>query len=281
MINQFQHKPFLAIGICFFLIVNNLSAQQIPDGYTLTWSDEFEHDGVPNKANWMFENGFVRNKELQWYQSENAECKNGLLVIEARREKKPNPNFEMNSEDWRKSREVINYTSSSLKTKGLQSFQYGIIEVRAKIKTKTGLWPAIWTLGNEGNWPANGECDIMEYYKNQILANFAWGTKNLQQPKWDGKKIPLSNFNDPAFEDKFHVWKLEWTEHYMRIYLDGEMLNEVMLENTVNASDGKNPFQQPHYLLLNLAIGSNGGDPSNTKFPSSYEIDYVRVYQSN
>ena len=281
MINQLQHKPFLAIGIYFLLIANTLSAQQIPDGYTLTWSDEFEHDGIPNPANWVFENGFVRNKELQWYQSENAKCKDGFLVIEARKEKKPNPNFEESSDDWRKSREVINYTSSSLKTKGLQSFQYGIFEVRAKIKTKAGLWPAIWTLGNEGKWPDNGECDIMEYYKNQILANFAWSTENPQQPKWDGEKIPLANFNDLKFEDNFHVWKLDWTEHYMRIYLDDELLNEVILENTVNASDGKNPFKQPHYLLLNLAIGSNGGDPSNTEFPSRYEIDYVRVYQAN
>ena len=78
--------------------------------------------------------------------------------------------------------------------------------------------------------------------------------------------------------DKFHVWKMEWTREYIRLYLDDILLNEIDLKKSVNA-DGFNPFHQPHYILLNLAIGGNGGDPSQSNFPSKYVVDYVRVYQ--
>jgi beta-glucanase (GH16 family) len=254
-------------------------ADPMPEGYELVWSDEFENVGIPNPANWKFEEGFVRNRELQWYQKENAWCEDGLLYIEARREEKSNPNYLPDHNDWKRSRARAEYTSSSIKTQGLQSFQYGIIEVRARIKTQDGLWPAIWTLGTEGRWPENGECDIMEYYEKHILANFAWGSEQRQTPIWDGAKIKLSQFEDPDFENKFHIWKLVWTQAKMQIYLDEELLNELDLSLSVNASNQKNPFHQPHYILLNLAIGSNGGDPLETSFPNQYAIDYVRVYQ--
>ena len=66
----------------------------------------------------------------------------------------------------------------------------------------------------------------------------------------------------------------------IKIYLDDLLLNEVSLDETINP-DGRNPFLQPHYILLNLAIGANGGDPSGSSFPIKYEVDYVRVYQQN
>ncbi|SEF52366.1 Glycosyl hydrolases family 16 [Algoriphagus boritolerans DSM 17298 = JCM 18970] len=71
---------------------------------------------------------------------------------------------------------------------------------------------------------------------------------------------------------------MEWTERAIKLYLDDQLLNEVDLSETLNP-DGFNPFRQPHYLLLNLAIGGNGGDPSASIFPGEYLVDYVRVYQ--
>ena len=76
-----------------------------PPGYTLVWADEFETPGPPDPANWSFESGFVRNEELQWYQPENARVEGGRLVIEARRERRPNPRYEAGSTDWRRNRE--------------------------------------------------------------------------------------------------------------------------------------------------------------------------------
>lgn len=254
-----------------------------PEGYELVWHDEFEKDGKPDTTNWGFEYGFKRNQERQWYQLENASIQKGVLVIEGRREKVKNEFYEASSKDWRKNTEYAEYTSASLHTSGKKSFQYGIVEVSARIDTALGMWPAIWTLGVSRGWPANGEIDIMEYYRVQgeptILANAAWAHEN-QRAAWDERKVPFSYFlqKDPKWPEKFHVWKMDWTEKYIRLYLDEELLNEVDLTQTLNP-DGFNPFHQPHYLLLNLAIGANGGDPSRTNFPRKYEVDYVRVYQ--
>ena len=98
--------------------------------------------------------------------------------------------------------------------------------------------------------------------------------------KKKNRKIPFSKFlkKDPKWAEKFHVWKMEWTTDFIKIYLDDELLNTISLSETKNP-DGFNPFHQPHYILLNLAIGGNGGDPSATTFPRKYEVDYVRVYQ--
>ena len=128
--------------------------------YKLVWHDEFDQDGRPNPQNWTYETGFVRNKELQWYQPENAWCENGMLIIVARRENKANRSFDSNSTDWRRNRQYAAYTSASLTTQGLHSWQYGRFEMRARIDTRPGLWPAFWTLGVEGQWPNNGEIDI-------------------------------------------------------------------------------------------------------------------------
>lgn len=254
-------------------------------GYQLVWADEFDTDGRPNPENWRFEEGFRRNRELQWYQPENAFVEDGRLIIEGRRETKPNPNHEEGSPHWQRNRKTIQYTSASLKTEGRHTWQYGRFEVRARIRTRDGLWPAIWFLGVEGEWPSNGEIDLMEFYDNHILANACWGTRERWKAEWDTGKIPLHELGDPdTWEQEFHVWRMDWDEKAIRLYLDGRLLNTIDLRKTLNPTDEfggpGNPFHQPHYLLLNLAIGGdNGGDPSDTEFPTRYEIDYVRVYR--
>ncbi|PSL07155.1 family 16 glycosylhydrolase [Cecembia rubra] len=255
----------------------------VPEGYELVWHDEFDIDGKPDQKFWSYEVGLKRNHELQYYLSKNANIKNGVLVIEGKQEKVKNRAFDPTSNDWRKNQEFAQYSSASINTKGKMSFKYGILEVSAKIDTALGMWPAIWTLGISHNWPANGEIDMMEYYlvngEGTLLANAAWASSD-KRAAWDEAKIPIRKFieRDPEWTEKFHVWKMDWTQDYIRLYLDDELLNEVNLTSTINP-DGFNPFQQPHYILLNLAIGSNGGDPKSTLFPKKYEVDYVRVFQ--
>lgn len=276
-------RQFRILLYFWFIVSVSVHAQKKREyfGWGLVWADEFNVDGAPDKNNWTFEKGFVRNHELQWYQPENAYCKKGKLIIEARRENRPNPNYDPNSQDWKKNRKEIEYTASSLKTQGLHSWKYGRIEMRARIDTRAGLWPAFWTLGVEGEWPRNGEIDIMEFYRGMLLANIAWGSETRFKGVWQDLKKPIETFEDRRWGKKFHVWRMDWDEKAIRLYVDNELLNFVELSQTVNRDgSGKNPFMQPHYLLLNLAIGGdNGGDPSSTKFPSKYEIDYVRVYQ--
>ena len=251
--------------------------------WKLVWADEFEKDGKPDPQHWGYETGFVRNNELQWYQPDNAWCEKGLLIIEGRRERQPNPNYIPNSQDWQARREAADYTSASLMTKGRHQWQYGRFEMRGRIDTRLGLWPAFWTLGIEGEWPSSGEIDIMEFYRGQLLANVAWGTQQRWVAAWDSVKKPLTAFNDPDWSNKFHVWRMDWDEQAIQLYVDEVLLNTTDLKEAYNKNAaGKNPFQQPHYLLLNLAIGgTNGGDPTRTNFSARFEVDYVRVYQKS
>jgi beta-glucanase (GH16 family) len=252
-----------------------------PAGYTLIWADEFDVDGAPDAKNWTFENGFVRNEELQWYQPQNARVENGLLVIEARRERKANPMYERGSTDWRRSREFAEYTSASLMTRGLHTWQYGHFEMRGRIDTRAGLWPAWWTLGASGRWPHNGEIDIMEYYRGTLLANVAWGGPAGARPIWDIIRKPLDSLGNAEWSGRFHVWRMLWDERSIRLSVDDVWMNDVDLDQTVNQDgSGVNPLRQPHYMLVNVAIGgASGGNPSATAFPSRLEVDYIRVHQ--
>ena len=126
-------------------------------GWTLAWADEFDQDGAPNATNWRYESGFVRNEELQWYQASNATVANGRLTIAARREQVPNPGYVAGSGDWRRNRQVSQYTSASMTTAGKRTFAYGRFEARARIDVRSGSWPAFCTLGASGGWPGGGE----------------------------------------------------------------------------------------------------------------------------
>lgn len=253
-------------------------------GMKLVWNDEFNADGKPDPSSWRYEKGFVRNQELQWYQEENAICRDGILLIEGRREKVKNPGFSESSSNWKASREYAEYTSASIQTRGFRQWQFGRFEIRARIDTACGSWPAIWTLGVSGGWPEGGEIDIMEFYRVSgrptILANFAWGSEKRGIAKWDDLRKPFSDFvsTDPDWPQKFHVWRMDWENDSIKLYLDNLLLNDISLKDC-GSPDGFNPFLQPHYLLLNLAIGANGGDPSRSVPPIKYEVDWVRIYQ--
>ena len=262
------------------------------EDYRLVWSDEFDRDGRPSEV-WSYEHGFVRNQELQWYQADNAQVSDGCLVIEARREDVPNTRYAEGSNDWRRNRQVAHFTSSCLTTQRSFTFKYGRVEVRAKIPVASGAWPAIWLLGNQWPWPQNGEVDMLEFYRPKgvpsILANTCWGSDRPYTPVWDTVITPLTHFTerDPEWADRFHVWRMDWDQHFIRLYLDDELLNETDLSLTRNGGvrgNTENPFSNSHpnfgaYILLNLAIGANGGKPDLEAFPMRYLVDYVRVYQ--
>lgn len=277
-------RTVIGIAICLFVVslceLRGANSPGTGESYALVWADEFDEDGRPDPNNWTSEHGFVRNEELQWYQPENARCENGLLIIEARRERVRNRDHDPSSDSWRRSRKFAEYTSACLKTRGLHDWKYGRFEMRGRIDTRPGLWPAFWTLGSARPWPGCGEIDIMEYYRGMLLANACWAGERRWQAIWDDRRKPISEFADPNWPSRFHVWRMDWDKDGIRLYVDGELLNTIDLTETINRTrDGANPFREPHYLLLNLAIGgTNGGDPSATEFPARFEVDYVRVY---
>ncbi|MCF0194689.1 MAG: glycoside hydrolase family 16 protein [Bacteroidaceae bacterium] len=262
-------------------------------GYRLVWHDEFETEGSYG-AHWKPEEGFVRNKELQWYQGENARVKDGCLVIAGRKETVANPNYKEDGKDWKTNRKEAHYTSASLTTSESFTFKYGRVLVRAKMPSVWGSWPAIWLKGNMWEWPYKGEIDMMEYYPSKgepcLHANACWGGKERFASVWDSEAVPISHFSerDPEWAHKFHVWRMDWDKAWIRLYVDDELLNEIDLSKTFNQGyDGnyENPFSNDIdgfgvHLLLNLAIGSTGGTPADDAFPIHYLVDYVRVYQA-
>jgi len=262
------------------------------DGYDLVWHEEFSRAGRLDSI-WSYEQGFVRNEELQWYQADNTTLHDGVMDIEGRVERVINPNYQADHPDWRKNRPTAEYTSSCVTTMRQKTFKYGRFEVRAKIPVVSGAWPAIWLLGNQWGWPECGEIDVMEYYIKYggpgVLANACWGTDKPHHAEWDEGFIPFAHFTekDPLWADKYHVWRLDWDAEVLNIYLDDELLNTIETSKTVNGGvkeNTENPFSNDvedfaDYLLFDLAIGGNGGTPADSLYPIHYLVDYVRVYQ--
>ena len=234
--------------------------------WELVWADEFDYQGVPDPARWTYEEGFIRNNEKQFYtrRPENARVENGTLVIEARKEKFQN----------------AEYTSASVTTSGKASWRYGRIEVRAKLPSGRGMWPAIWTLGTnikQVGWPECGEIDIMEnvgFDPDTIHGNVHTKAFNHVMGTNKGARIHVPN----PHQD-FHVYAVEWFPNRIDFFVDGRMY--FTFENT-GGGTAEWPFNQEQYLILNTAIGGAWGGQrgiDDSVFPQRFLIDYVRVYK--
>ena len=235
----------------------------------LVWNDEFDGRGLPDPAKWSYEEGFVRNREFQYYtreRSANARREKGSLVLEAR------------LDSLRHANGVALCTSGSINTRGKASWKYGRFEIRAKLPGGIGAWPAIWMLGDnipKVGWPRCGEIDIMEYVghrKDQV--HFTVHAQN------EGRHVSKGvNVNFPTAETDFAVYVLEWERDALRFFVDGTLGLEFKRGDIAIAPW---PFDKPHYLLLNLAIGGSWGAEKGIDaaiFPCRFEVDYVRVYQ--
>ncbi len=258
----------LSIFVSFVFAGTGISQEnQKPVKWKLVWQDEFNVDGLPNQQIWGYEEGYIRNRELQFYtreRPENARVENGNLVIEARKD------------NW----EEHEITSASLNTYGKKSVLYGRVEVKAKLPTGVGSWPAIWMLGNsieQGiRWPDCGEIDIMEnvgFEPDVVHANIHTKTYNHVKNTNKGNRVTVEK---PY--DGFHVYALEWFQDRMDFFVDETKYFTFKNEQTGNDTW---PFDKPHYLILNLAIGGGWGGQKGVDdkiFPQKYYIDYVRVY---
>jgi len=256
------------IGGMLLFSVAGCASNKPDSGRKLIWSDEFDKKGLPDAAKWNYDTGGsgFGNEEAQFYTKdrlENARVENGKLIIEARRE----------------NREDKKYTSARLLTKGKFSFQYGTVEVRAKLPKGRGTWPAIWMMSEDmKKWPDDGELDIMEhvgYHQGYIHASVHTKKYNhvLHTQKTDTLFVKDAS-------DKFHVYKADWSPEKIEVYIDNQKF--FTYENK-EKSDEAWPFDKPYFIILNLAIGGFWGGKEgidDTIFPQKFEIDYVRVYQN-
>ncbi|EAX90177.1 hypothetical protein TVAG_375680 [Trichomonas vaginalis G3] len=126
----------------------------------------------------------------------------------------------------------------------------------------------------------------MEYYRDRTVANLAWASSNRWQAVWESVSTPVSSDwkrNVENWENLYHLWRMDWDEDSIKLYLDGELCTIVSLSRTINQGQWKlvsNPFKYPHYLIVNLALGADsGGDIDDSAFPIRYCIDYIRIYQ--
>ncbi len=258
-------------NLLYYPVDNSASAGYITPatypGKALVWSDEFDGNTI-NTATWVFETGNNGwgNAELENYtaRTQNAFQSKGNLIIEARKE----------------SLSGSSYTSARMITKGRKVFTYGRIDIRAKVPTGKGIWPAIWMLGNnidQVNWPACGEMDIMELLgqePNKIYGTLHWGaTTLLHQSK--GTNNVLSS---GSYDQQFHVYSLNWVKDQVQILVDDVVYNTIPASATAGSV---NPFNSDFFFILNVAVGGNwpGSPDGTTVFPQRMVVDYVRVFQ--
>jgi beta-glucanase (GH16 family) len=258
--------PLLLILLAAQIV--SCSSPEVPQKLTLVWSEEFAVDGLPDSANWSYEVGQIRNQEAQYYTAgrlENARVEGGCLVIESRKENYAG----------------AKYTSASVNTLGKRKFFQGRIEVRAKIPTGIGSWPAIWMMGtdiDQVGWPECGEIDIMEnvgYEPDTIYATVHTpGSVNDPGLVVKGGHIDIAS----PFAD-FHIYAVEWRADRLDFFVDDQKY--FTYKKDVRYPDTWR-FDKPFYVLLNTAIGGTWGGAQGIDdaiFPLKYVIDYVRYYQ--
>ena len=252
----------------FMAVICVCSCTSENNKWKLVWSDEFAYNGLPDSKKWTAETGGHGwgNNELQFYTSgreENARVKNGLLTIEARKE------------NW----DNMKYTSARLVSKNKGDWQYGKIEVKAKLPKGRGTWPAIWMLGSATpfNWPDDGEIDVMEH----VGFNHGAIHASIHSKKYNHvigtQKTDTIKVNDCS--ENFHVYSVEWNKDSLKIGVDGN--NYFSFANEHSGYDAW-PFDNKMHLLLNVAVGGNWGGQQgidDSIWPQRMEVDYVRVYQ--
>ncbi len=237
---------------------------------TLVMQDEFNTNGTPNSAIWDYNIGMGNNgwgnNELQYYTNrpENVVVQNGVLIITAKKE----------------SYKEASYTSARLLTKGKFEQKYGRFEARIRVPFGQGMWPAFWLLGansDTATWPQCGEIDIMEN-RGQEPTKIS-GT--IHGPGYSGGNAITKSYSltNDRFDTGFHVYGIEWGPKYINFYVDNVLYNQI----TPDKAKGEWVFDQPFYIIINLAVGGSfvGKPNTETPFPQSMLIDYVRVYKNN
>ncbi|MEO6103161.1 MAG: glycoside hydrolase family 16 protein [Pseudoxanthomonas sp.] len=235
---------------------------------TPAWQDEFDYTGVPDPAKWSFEQGGDGwgNHELQYYTDslKNARVADGVLSIVARRQEN----------------EGRGYTSARLASKGKGDFLYGRFEIRAKLPSGRGTWPAIWMLPTDnayGGWPKSGEIDLMEHVGYDPGRIHITMHTEAYNHRIKTQKTAISVVDDAMAE--FHRYRVDWTPATIRGYIDDVQVYEFVNEGTGPAAW---PFDQRFHFLLNLAVGGDWGGKEGVDvsvFPATLQVDYVRAYR--
>ena len=276
---QVQTYNSITLALIGTLLVASVSL----NAQTLVWEEKFNKKNL-NGRTWTYDLGDGcaidncgwGNSEMEYYtnRKENARMGKGHLIIEAHKEA-------MNGKP---------FTSARLKTQGRMQFKYGTVEARIKLpNVNKGVWPAFWTLGTVGgSWPSIGEIDMMEIGSQQALKD-SLGNKRVSSAAHWSKADGSHEFNvfyrdAPVDLSKdYHLYKMVWTPKFIKMYLDN--VEYYSFDISGGAAANLSEFHNPHYLLLNIAVGgaytgiyTEGA--INATFPSQMHVDYIRLYQN-
>jgi len=281
LINKFKIRTkaiffsFLMLT-AFTLVFSGCSTdetQTVTNFTELVMQDEFDIDGNLDSALWSFDIGNGEgtdagpgwgNNELQYYtdRKENITVQNGILIITAKKEP-----YEGSS-----------YTSAKILTKGKFEQAYGRFEARMRLPYGQGMWPAFWLLGDnidEVKWPNCGEIDIMENRGQE--PSITNGT--VHGPGYSGGQAITKSYDlvNDRLDTGFHVFGIEWGPKYINFYVDDVLYNQITPADVT----GEWVFDRPFYIIINLAVGGSfvGSPNSETSFPQTLLVDYVRVYK--
>ena len=242
-------------------------------GWVLSWSDEFNAPAgtKPDPKYWGYDlgGGGWGVSQIQTYTSDAANAATdgqGNLAITAIKDSNGN------------------FTSARIKTQGKFQQAYGRFEMRAKITTGNGMWPAFWTLGDDfdsAGWPQCGEIDIMEVRGTQPLTNLG----SLHGPGYSGSNPLTGHYSLPdggaTLSDDFHTYAIEWETKVVRFYVDDHLYETRTPADIPESAGGaaKWVYDHPFFILLNVAVGGKfPGSPDGTTFPQTMLVDYIRVY---
>lgn len=261
-------KRFVLFSILFIALSCSDDEQTVATFNQIVLQEEFDTEGAPNPEIWGFDigtgaNGWGNN-ELQYYtdRTENVTVQNGYLIITAKKE----------------SYKGSGYTSARLLTKNKFDQAYGRFEARMRLPWGQGIWPAFWMLGadiDSNPWPGAGEIDIMEYRGQN--PTIMLGT--VHGPGYSGGQSISKSYElkNDRFDTGFHVFGIEWGPEYINFYVDDVLYNQI----TPADVPGEWVFNKPFYILINVAVGGSfvGSPDSETVFPQTMLVDYVRVYK--
>ena len=263
-------EPFNTVTLLNDDISTNDSGYTTPlsyPGYTLVWNDEFDGTSL-DQSSWNYETGAGGwgNNESQYYRSgtNNAEVANGKLTITAKEE----------------AYSGAPYTSARITTMGKREFQYGRIDIRAKLPYGQGIWPALWMLGANfptTGWPSCGETDIMEllgHEPNKMYSTAHWGVQGQNSIYSTGSYTLASG----DFSQAFHVFTLKWEEDLLQFFVDDNLVHTITKSNVGTATYRHNA---PFFFIFNIAVGGTwpGYPDQTTVFPQRMTVDYIRVFQ--
>jgi beta-glucanase (GH16 family) len=276
-------------------------------GWELVWADEFEGEAL-DRTRWTPEVSCWGggNNERQCYtdRPENIAVEKGLLLLKARKERFTGPARPPEIAENPNPRLTQAYTSGKVRTIGKHAWRYGRIEVRAKVPPGQGTWPAVWMMPDDpayGPWPRSGEIDILE------AVNIGAKCKACEGGRGENRTISALHFGDFAPKnrfvdsrtalpdlalpsDDFHVYAVEWGEGLIRFLVDDRVHLTVTADQWSTAApmakgNPAAPFDQPFYIMANLAVGGRLSEENNAKglaaksFPAQFAIDWIRVYR--